>query len=158
MAHRRQRSAERLIDAEPGAIFDVLTDVQQHHLFDGSSMLQGSPKGPYRLTLGSGFSMAMKQRGVGYRSLNRVIEFEPDRLIAWKTTGEVFGFTFIGGQIWRYELTPQGSATLVRETYDLSQAKASWALDRLGYPERMQEAMEQTLQRLDALMQQKSAG
>ncbi|HEX4558333.1 MAG TPA: hypothetical protein VH166_03905, partial [Mycobacterium sp.] len=56
---------------------------------------------------------------------NTVIEFEPDRRIAWKTTMGPGGI--VGGRIWRYELGPAEGGTLVRETWDVSQ-------DRLGAP------------------------
>jgi hypothetical protein len=53
-----------------------------------------------------------------YRTTNTVIEFEPDRRIAWKTTA-IGGL--VGGRIWRYELDPADSdSTLVRETWDIS--------------------------------------
>ena len=36
-------TVERVIQAEPAAIFDVLSDASKHRLIDGSGMLQGTP-------------------------------------------------------------------------------------------------------------------
>jgi len=55
-----------------------------------------------------------------YRTTNAVIEYEPDRRIAWQTTA-LGGL--LGGRIWRYELSPAAGGTLVRETWDVSRDK-----------------------------------
>ena len=58
--------------------------------------------------------------GVPYSMVNTVIEFEPNRRIAWQTRPPgVFGKLF-GGRIWRYELEPADGGTLVRETWDIT--------------------------------------
>lgn len=49
-----------------------------------------------------------------YRTTNTVIEYEPDRRIAWQTYG-VGGLA--GGRTWRDELAPTDGGTLVRETW-----------------------------------------
>ena len=61
--------------------------------------------------------------GIPYSMVNTVIEFEPNRRIAWQTRPPgVFGKLF-GGRIWRYELEPAEGGTLVRETWDIHQER-----------------------------------
>ena len=78
-------TVERLIRASPEVIFDVLADPAKHSLIDGSGMLQGAnDAGATRLALGVTFGMGMKM-GVRYSTVNTVVEFEENRLIAWQT-------------------------------------------------------------------------
>ncbi|MFA6574172.1 MAG: SRPBCC family protein [Nocardioides sp.] len=104
-------SASTTIDAPPAAVFAILADPRQHQRIDGSGTVQGSVSGPERLTLGSEFGMDMKM-GASYKIKNRVVEFDEDRLIAWRHKGM---------HRWRYELapTPDGG-TEVTESWDLS--------------------------------------
>ena len=148
-------SVERLIDATPAAVFELLVDPGMHSRIDGSGTLTGSPSGPARLAMGSKFSMGMTQKGVPYRSRSEVVEFEEGRLVAWATFGELAGVKTVGGQIWRYELTPAGEGTLVRHTYDWSQARAARVtIEMGGFPERAVRAMESTLERLAKVAEQ----
>lgn len=145
-------SVERLVDAGPAAVFELLVDPAVHARIDGSGTLTGNPSGPTRLALGSKFTMGMTQKGVPYRSTSEVVEFEEGRLVAWASFGEVAGVRVVGGQIWRYELTEVGDGTLVRHTYDWSQARAARVSVELGgYVERSQRAMAATLERLARL-------
>ena len=59
--------------------------------------------------------MSMKL-GVPYTMSNTVIEFEPDRRIAWQTTLSGPLGRFVGGRIWRYELEAVDGGTMVTET------------------------------------------
>ena len=75
-------SVERTIPASPEAIFDVLSDPSKHSLIDGSGMLQGTSgqdQDHQRLALGATFGMGMKMV-MRYSTVNRVVEFEDDRL------------------------------------------------------------------------------
>lgn len=151
----RQRSRMRVVRAEPPAIFEVLRNPRRHQELDGSGMLRGRPRGPERLVLGSRFTMGMQQFGWGYRSVNRVVELEEDRLITWETTGELAGRRLMGGQRWSFGLeTLHGEGTLVTHTYDWSRA----VLPRLtielpGYPSRMERALEATWERLAGIVE-----
>lgn len=99
------------IDARPSTVFAILTDPSQHARIDGSGTVRGSVSGDTTLTLGSEFRMDMKM-GAPYRINNTVVEFEPERLIAWR---------HMGLHRWRYELTPtDGDRTTVTETWDVS--------------------------------------
>lgn len=137
-------SAERVIDASADRIFALLSDAGRHQSFDGSGTVQGTKKEAVPLELGSTFGMSMKM-GLPYSTGNEVIEYEPNRRIAWQTSG--FGGLF-GGRIWRYELEPEGTGTLVRETWDLSQDKQAFLLKRSGMPGKTAKDMARTLDRL----------
>lgn len=104
-------SARATIDAPPAAVFAILADPRQHPRIDGSGTVQGAVSGPERLTLGSEFGMDMKM-GAAYKIKNKVVEYDEDRLIAWRHKGL---------HRWRYELaaTP-GGGTEVTESWDLS--------------------------------------
>ena len=153
MSLSQKRSVERLIHTPPGRVFDILTDISRHPLIDGSGMLRGRAKGPVRLGLDSRFTMGMAMRGIPYRTTNHVVEYEPDRLIAWETIGEVFGKVVMGGQRWGYELEARGGDTLVRETYDWAESKAAGLIGRSSTPDRMERSMSATLERLATLVE-----
>ena len=140
-------SVERFIPAPAAAIFDLLADPARHREIDGSGTVQGPPAGSQRLSLGATFGMDMKA-GFGYRMVNTVVEFEPNRRIAWQPRPDVsFLRTFIGGRIWRYELEERDGGTLVRESWDISQEKVK----RMVRPLRSKsiDAMTKTLERIE---------
>ena len=112
-------SVERVIAAAPEAIFEYLVDPAKHAEIDGSGTLQHAKGEPQRLELGSSFGMAMKM-GVPYSMVSTVIEFEPNRRIAWRTHGPTAVGKHVGGRVWRYELEPVDGGTLVRESWDIT--------------------------------------
>jgi uncharacterized protein YndB with AHSA1/START domain len=141
---KRALTVERVIAASPGAIFDVLADARRHREIDGSGSVQKVREGtPERLSLGAHFGMDMKV-GMPYRVTNEVVEFEEDRRIAWRHAGH---------HVWRYELEPVGEGTLVKETFDWAHSRAPWALELLRVPQRNRKAMESTLVRLAAVVE-----
>ncbi|RYJ05301.1 MAG: dimethyladenosine transferase [Actinomycetales bacterium] len=144
-----QVHVERVIEAPASAIFAVVADASRHQEIDGSGTVQGVKRPGEPLRLGSEFGMSMKM-GVPYTTKNVVVEFEQDRLIAWKTTG--LGGV-IGGRIWRYELEPSGDSTLVRETWDVSQDKQKFFLKKGSMPDNTGKAMTKTLKRLAELLE-----
>ena len=145
-------TVERVVPATPDVVFDVLADVSRHHLIDGSGMLQGANEAaPQRLALGTTFGMGMKLL-VSYSTVNRVVEFEENRSIAWKTGPAGFMGKVVAGRVWRYELTPVEGGTLVRESWDIT-GDHQRALLRLGdiYSRKTRRDMELTLARLSWL-------
>jgi len=146
-------SVERTIPVAPEAVFDVVADAGQHTLYDGSGMLQGALAGPsQRLALGMTFGMKMKL-GVRYSTVNKVVEFEENRKVAWQTGPEGTWGRLVGGRIWRYELEPVEGGTRVRESWDIT-SDHQRSLLKLGgiYSSKTRRDMERTLVRLDQLL------
>ncbi|GAA3531083.1 SRPBCC family protein [Amycolatopsis ultiminotia] len=137
----RQVSRTAVIAAPPERLFALLADPAQHPLIDGSGTVR-SGSGPARLSLGATFGMDMKMRK-RYRVRNTVVEFEDNRLIAWRH--------FMGHR-WRWLLEPDGDGqTRVTETFDWSTARVPFALRLAGFPKRNAEGIEKTLARLSAM-------
>jgi hypothetical protein len=104
------------------------------------------------LKLGDTFTMGMSQAGRAYRSTNEVVEFEPGRRIAWRSTGTWPGHTIIGGQRWRYVLHRDPAGTLVEHAYVWGYARMPLLTIWLpGFPRRMRPAMERSLANLAIL-------
>ncbi|WP_030415397.1 SRPBCC family protein [Streptomyces sp. NRRL S-1448] len=165
MTAHRTLSVSKDIDAAPERLFAVLRDPARHAALDGSGMLRGRPEGPSPLGPGDRFTMGMAQGPIPYRSVNVVVEYEPDRLIAWETWGELRGRRLVGGQRWRYALTPLDGAadgpatTRVTHTYDWSRARFPRLVVELpGFPRRMGPAMTTTLERLAAAARENGNG
>lgn len=116
-------TVERVIPAEPSAIFDLLADPSRHHEIDGSGTVRDAKTGSERLALGSRFGMSMKM-GIPYSMVSEVVEFEEDRRIAWQTRGPGRLGQHVAGRIWRYELEPVDGGTRVRESWDIRQESA----------------------------------
>ncbi|OBF20102.1 dimethyladenosine transferase [Mycobacterium kubicae] len=146
-------SVERVIDASPERIFALLADAGRHVLFDGSESLNRATQHSVPLAQGTKFGMAMRGRRetlfLPYRTVNTVIEFEPDRRIAWQTFG---AGGLVGGRIWRYELSPVDGGTLVRETWDVSRDKQRWLITRGTMPQQTEDGMRATLDRIARLV------
>nr|WP_090342089.1 SRPBCC family protein [Mycolicibacterium malmesburyense]CRL72441.1 polyketide cyclase/dehydrase and lipid transport [Mycolicibacterium malmesburyense] len=149
-------SVERVIKAPASAIFALLADAGRHPAFDGSGTVDRAPEGKSQpLSAGTKFGMAMRGRPeslfLSYRTTNTVVEFEPDRRIAWKTTMGPLGL--IGGRIWRYELEPTPDGTLVRETWDVSEDRQRLVLKVGSTPKQAEDGMRATLGRIAALVE-----
>jgi uncharacterized protein YndB with AHSA1/START domain len=148
-------SVERVIKADPDAIFALIADAGKHSAFDGSGTVDHSTGPLQPLSLGAKFGMSMRGRPeslfLPYRTTNTVIEFEPGRRIAWKTTMGPLGL--IGGRIWRYELAPTADGTLVRETWDVSEDRQRPMLKMGAMPKQAEDGMRATLERIAALLE-----
>jgi len=135
-------SARAMVAAPPEVVFAILADPRQHSRIDGSGTVRGPVSGPEKLALGSEFGMDMKM-GAPYKIKNRVVEFEQDRLIAWRHVGQ---------HRWRYELTPVADGTEVTESWDASyyNAVGRAGMRLSGFPRRNLRGIEQTLVKLKA--------
>jgi uncharacterized protein YndB with AHSA1/START domain len=143
----RRVTRDIVVDAPPSVVFDVLADPRQHGRFDGSGTVRSAVTGPTRLALGDRFGMSMRL-GVPYTISNEVVEFDPDRRIAWR---------HVGHHRWRYELEPVGEgATKVSETFDWSTSRAPRLLELIGYPATNARSIEATLPRLKAYVEGRS--
>ncbi|TFV68233.1 UNVERIFIED_ORG: dimethyladenosine transferase [Bacillus sp. AZ43] len=131
------------IAAPPSVVFDILADPRQHSRIDGSGSVGAVIRAPERITAtGQTFAVRMKLFGVPYLIVNRVVEYEPDRRIAWRH------FT---ANRWRYELTPTADGgTRVTETFDMSRASplVTKVVRGAKFPERNRQGIAGTLERL----------
>jgi uncharacterized protein YndB with AHSA1/START domain len=147
-------SVERVIKAPPEKIFELLADAGRHASFDGSESVNHASQQSVSLSMGSKFGMAMKGRKetlfFPYRTANTVVEFEPDRRIAWQTTA-MGGL--LGGRIWRYELSPAEGGTLVRETWDVSRDKQKRMITSGSMPQQTEQGMRATLKRIAKILE-----
>jgi hypothetical protein len=147
-------TVERMVPASPEAIFEVLSDATKHSQIDGSGMLQGkTPEAPERLALGTTFGMSMKMFRFPYATVNRVVEFETNKKIAWQTGPTGAMAKYVAGRIWRYELDAVEGGTLVRESWDITPDHQR-ALLKLGdiYSKKTRRDMERTLEHLSQLV------
>jgi hypothetical protein len=106
--------------------------------------------------MGSKFGMAMRGRKetlfIPYRTTNTVVEYEPDRRIAWQTTA----MGGLLGRVWRYELSPaptDPAGTLIRETWDVSQDKQKGMITSGSIPQQTEDGMRATLERIAKLLE-----
>lgn len=147
-------SVERVIKAPADQIFALLADAGKHASFDGSESVNHVTEKSVPLEKGSTFGMAMRGRKetlfLPYRTTNTVIEYEPDRRIAWQTYG-LGGL--VGGRIWRYELAATDGGTLVRETWDVSQERNKRMVISGSMPQRTADGMRATLDRIATLLE-----
>lgn len=131
------------IAAPPEVVFDLLADPAHHPKLDGFTTVRRVQRAPPRLSAGCRFTMSMRLFGVPYRVTNRVLEFEPNRRIAWR---------HFEPQRWRYELEPVVGGVRVKESFDYSSYSTvgRWVIRLTGWPGRNRSAIAQTLLRLKA--------
>ncbi len=139
----RRTTGSRRIAAPPEVIFDLLANPSRHADFDGSGMVKNSTKTTsQRLRLGSKFQMSMNLKALPYRMSSTVVEFDENRLIAWR---------HVGKHRWRYELEPVDGGTLVTETFDWSTSLAPKGIEAVGWPTRHLQNIDKTLERLSTV-------
>lgn len=116
----QQIEVSRTVQAAPGTVFAVLRDPRRHAELDGSGTLRAAPDAGPITGIGDEFVMQLNAPDLGtYRSRSVVVDYEPDRTIAW-SPGPVGEEPF--GHVYRYTLQPDGSDhTLVTQTYDWTQ-------------------------------------
>lgn len=120
------KSARIVINAPAKTIFDLLADPRRHQELDGTQTIKGIISGPERLSLGAKFGMKM-HLGIHYKIMNTVVEYEDNKLIAWR---------HLGRWRWRYELRSiSPNSTEVTETFDgTTSISQLWLKVRKAYP------------------------
>jgi hypothetical protein len=119
---------ERLIPADPAAIFRVLCDPQGHVTIDSSGMLMDATGDPVT-AVGDRFVVHMDREALndfpmGLYDVTVVItKLDPDREIAWTIEGVIKPAI---GHIYGYKLEPVDGGTLVTSYYDWSSIGADW--------------------------------
>ncbi len=115
MTEPRIVSASREIAAPAAVIFELIADPAQQTRWDGNDNLAEAAPGQRVRRVGDVFTMTLT---IGAHRINRVVEFEEGRRIAWLPSepgGEP------PGHLWRWELAPRDDGrTLVTHTYDWS--------------------------------------
>jgi uncharacterized protein YndB with AHSA1/START domain len=134
----RKVTASTVVAAAPAEVFALLADPHRHHEFDGSGSVRAAVSGPERLALGDRFGMDMKIK-IGYRVTNTVVEFEPDRLIAWCHPAKAR---------WRYELEPVDGGTRITETFDYGRSPVRWGIELARMPQTNATSIRDTLRKL----------
>ena len=107
-------SAERIVRADPAAVFELIADPAQHPRWDGNDNLAEAVE-VSRITE-AGQKFVIRTTTDTLRE-NTVAEFEERRLISW-LPADVDGEPF--GQVWGWEVEPgeEPGTSLVRHTYD----------------------------------------
>lgn len=119
---------QRMIEAEPAAIFRVLSDPHGHVAIDSAGMLMDADGEPVR-AVGDSFVVHMDREALNDYPLGRydvtvtIVTFEPDREIAWTILGTIRPQI---GHVYGYRLEPAEGGTLVTSYYDWSEIDQSW--------------------------------
>jgi len=141
---------QRVIAADPPAIFKVLSDPHGHVAIDSSGMLQDATGDPVT-AVGDSFVVHMDRESLNDFPLGKydvtvhIVTLEPDREIAWKIEGVVKPPI---GHIYGYRLEPAEEGTLVTSYYDWSTIDPVWK-ERDIFPILPEAALRATLGILD---------
>ena len=135
----RIKSASIIINAPVTRVFDAVANPHLHAVIDGSKSVKSVIYGPERLSLGDKFGMNM-QIGIKYKITNTVVEYEENKVIAWR---------HLGRWIWRYEFREiSPNQTVVTESFDGTKTPLNfWLKARKAYPF-VQKAVAKTLVKL----------
>jgi uncharacterized protein YndB with AHSA1/START domain len=145
-------TATRRIEAPAPTIFELLADPRRHLEIDGSGMLRGTEEAQPIGAVGDQFVMSMYYEQFGdYTMLNRVVEFEKDRRIAWEPMRIDIESDDDWHHRWGYDLEPDGDATMVTEFFDCTRAPEEGQKILKG-GETWADAMRGSLERLDSVV------
>jgi uncharacterized protein YndB with AHSA1/START domain len=118
----------RTVDANPEALFALLSDPARHVEMDSANMLRGA-EGDTRIgAVGDEFVIDMNNQVLGdYRIKNTVVAYEPNRTIGWAPAlhpeggyADKLGDMKPGGHTYTWHLEPEGTGTKVTQVYDWS--------------------------------------
>ena len=127
MANQRLE-VQRLIPAEPHAIFELLRDPQGHVSIDSSGMLMDATGDPVS-GIGDSFVVHMDREALNdypmglYDVMVTITSFVPDREIAWTILGEIRPPI---GHVYGYVLEQVDGGTEVTSYYDWSTIDPVW--------------------------------
>jgi hypothetical protein len=141
-------SATRIIDAAAKDIFDILSNPARHPETDSSGMVESVDQGERLKEIGDTFTMNMKNANGEYQTKNEVFAIQEDRIIGWKTLGNITSDVPTGPK-WLYELEPvDADHTTVKLTYQRDEIESDKIL---GLSEKFNdELMEKSLDALAA--------
>ncbi|MDN5895240.1 MAG: SRPBCC domain-containing protein [Nocardioides sp.] len=142
-------TVERSVNATSDAVFEVLTNPENHARLDGSGFVRSDEKSDRIESVGDMFTMNMSGDHMNgdYQSDNHVTGFETNKLVSWKTAP---AGTEPPGWEWVWELISEGSeTTLVRLTYDWSKVTDPDILKKISFPLIHEDQLKDSLVRLD---------
>jgi hypothetical protein len=119
---------QRLIEAEPAAVFRVVSDPQGHVAIDASGMLQAAT-GARPAAVGDSFVVHMDREALNDYPMGKydvtvtITKLEPDREVAWTILGQIKPQI---GHVYGYRLEPAEGGTLVTSYYDWSEIDEQW--------------------------------
>jgi len=119
---------QRMIEAEPTAVFSVLCDPHGHVAIDSSGMLMDA-EGERVRAVGDSFVVHMDREALNDYPLGRydvtvtIATFVQDREIAWTILGAIRPPI---GHVYGYRLEPADGGTLVTSYYDWSAIDQAW--------------------------------
>jgi hypothetical protein len=120
---------QRMIEADPAAIFRVLCDPQGHVAIDSSGMLMDATGVPVT-AVGDTFVVHMDREALNDYPMGRydvtvtITALVPDQEIAWTVRGRIRPQI---GHVYGYRLEPAGDqGTLVTSYYDWSSIDPHW--------------------------------
>lgn len=128
MTTNERLQVERLIEAEPAKIFEVLCDPQGHVAIDSSGMLLDATGEPVSAS-GDSFVVHMDREALNdfpmgkYDVTVTIQAFEQDREISWTILGQIRPQI---GHVYGYTLEPAEGGTLVTSYYDWSDIDPVW--------------------------------
>jgi hypothetical protein len=146
MSETERMEVERIIPADPAAIFAVLRDPRGHVQIDSSGMLQSATGEPVS-AVGDSFVVHMDREALNDYPLGRydvtvtITTYEPDREIAWTILGRMRPQI---GHVYGYRLEPVEGGTLVTSYYDWSDIDPVWR-ERAVFPVIPETALRATL-------------
>jgi len=135
MSETERMEVERIIAADPAAIFAVLRDPRGHVQIDSSGMLQSATGDPVSAA-GDSFVVHMDREALNDYPLGRydvtvtITTYQPDREIAWTILSRMRPQI---GHVYGYRLEPVEGGTLVTSYYDWSDIDPVWR-GRGGFP------------------------
>jgi hypothetical protein len=119
---------QRFIEADPAAVFEVVSDPQGHVAIDASGMLQAAT-GERPTAVGDSFVVHMDREALNdypmgkYDVTVEITALEPDREIAWTILGQIKPQI---GHVYGYRLEPADGGTMVTSYYDWSTIDEQW--------------------------------
>jgi hypothetical protein len=146
MSETERMEVERIIAADPAAIFAVLRDPRGHVQIDSSGMLQSATGDPVSAA-GDSFVVHMDREALNDYPLGRydvtvtITTYQPDREIAWTILSRMRPQI---GHVYGYRLEPVEGGTLVTSYYDWSDIDPVWR-ERAIFPVIPESALRATL-------------
>jgi hypothetical protein len=118
---RRSGSVEQYIDAAPDDVYRAVTDVTSTGRRSDECRRVVWLDGPQEAVVGARFRGYNRSGAARWSRVCEILEARPGQAFAFRTVPERFDPTRFDSTTWRYDLVPEGSGTLVRHSYEITQ-------------------------------------